>query len=618
MFRRIFLPSATISGTTAKSPRYEDDVGDAAGHLASRFPARRRAGRPSARARRSPRRRPSRRSGPSRGAARRTRRLPSGEIRPITVASSASARRARPQLASRRRARRRRSPRRARSPRPCRGVAGDHPQLHALARKNSTVSARRWRSSSASTTSPSGSRPRGRRRTARANRAAPPRGPARPPAAPFGAASSSEREQLGCAEHASASRRDGPRSSAAPRRTARTPRVAAGLRRERRTRSRGASRSPRESSQRSAPSGSARSSSTPGSGQRRRAGAVRERARSCRDRGRRPTASDSIALSCCASAPRRASCSAAAANVSGRAGTSPSGMNVTKPATAVVTASRIGTSRCQSDATKIRPERHHRRHEHEQKPVHARSSGERGWRNSRASPAIRCAYDWHRRPRVTTNGPAPSTANEPERTSSPDRASTGRDSPVRIDSSSRARRLLEQPVGDDLVARLDAHEIAFDDVLDGNVPAAAVADDRRVRRDERRELGRACASRGAPARSRSRFAITIARNSASCQAPKTSVSAPNDDEDPVEDGEDVRADDAGRRAARRSGQDRASRLEPALRLGLGQARRGHTARVHAVDALAVAGRTSSRSAIAMSPRPGPQATVSRQPSRTRT
>ena len=60
-------------------------------------------------------------------------------------------------------------------------------------------------------------------------------------------------------------------------------------------------------------------------------------------------ASDSIAFSCCASAPRRASCSAAAAKVRLASRISPSGTSVTMPATAVVTASWIAMSRCQSE-----------------------------------------------------------------------------------------------------------------------------------------------------------------------------------------------------------------------------------------------------------------------------
>ncbi len=60
-------------------------------------------------------------------------------------------------------------------------------------------------------------------------------------------------------------------------------------------------------------------------------------------------ASDSIAFSCCASAPRRASCNAAAAKVRLASRISPSGTSVTMPATAVVTASWISMSRCQSE-----------------------------------------------------------------------------------------------------------------------------------------------------------------------------------------------------------------------------------------------------------------------------
>ena len=59
-------------------------------------------------------------------------------------------------------------------------------------------------------------------------------------------------------------------------------------------------------------------------------------------------ASDSTAFSCCASAPRRATASAATAKVTLVSRISPSGMSVTPAATAVDTAWLFGVFRSQS------------------------------------------------------------------------------------------------------------------------------------------------------------------------------------------------------------------------------------------------------------------------------
>ena len=65
----------------------------------------------------------------------------------------------------------------------------------------------------------------------------------------------------------------------------------------------------------------------------------------------------------------------------------------------------------------------------------ALSSGERGWRKRRAV-AVTCAA-WLSAPTaVASKSPAPSTAKEPDSTSSPSRRTTGSDSPVSSDSSS--------------------------------------------------------------------------------------------------------------------------------------------------------------------------------------
>ena len=188
-----------------------------------------------------------------------------------------------------------------------------------------------------------------------------------------------------------------------------------------------------------------------------------------------------------------------------RAGSGPPGTSVTTAATAVGTASCSGVcaprarSRARRRAGTMTPT------SMSSSRLIARSSGERGWRNSRASPAIarRVALRADRgrrrtrpRPRRRTSRSAP-----PRRR----RAATGSDSPVRIDSSSASPSLATQrAVGDDLVARLEQDEVAARRPRRrATARGAAVADDasRSARRAPR--AGRARASRAPPARCRS-------------------------------------------------------------------------------------------------------------------
>ena len=151
--------------------------------------------------------------------------------------------------------------------------------------------------------------------------------------------------------------------------------------------------------------------------------------------------------------------------------------------------------------------------------------------------------------------------------------STGRDSPVRIDSSSAQRRRR---------ARASPSATTWS-------PGCEPRRGRR-RRPRRRATPRAAPSRttvargatSAESRSSARFARTsctipipafatrMPRKSASCHSPNASVSDAGDGEDQVEDREDVGADDARVRAARPCGGARAalgSRRSPRPRRG---------------------------------------------------
>ncbi len=103
-------------------------------------------------------------------------------------------------------------------------------------------------------------------------------------------------------------------------------------------------------------------------------------------------ASDSTALSCWLRAPRRAIRIVATANVTPTRSTRPSGTMVMTPATAVDTDSRSGTSCSMSDQPSSTPKGTIAMPRISTRRSRASSSGERGWRNSRASPTRRSAY----------------------------------------------------------------------------------------------------------------------------------------------------------------------------------------------------------------------------------
>ena len=102
-------------------------------------------------------------------------------------------------------------------------------------------------------------------------------------------------------------------------------------------------------------------------------------------------ASDSTALSCWLRAPRRAIRIVATAYVTATSSTRPSGTIVMTPATAVDTDSRNGLSCSMSDQPSSTPQGIMAIPRISTRRSRASSSGERGWRNSRASPTRRSA-----------------------------------------------------------------------------------------------------------------------------------------------------------------------------------------------------------------------------------
>ncbi len=102
-------------------------------------------------------------------------------------------------------------------------------------------------------------------------------------------------------------------------------------------------------------------------------------------------ASDSTAFNCWLSAPRRAIRPVAIAYVRAVSSTRPSGTIVTTAATAVATDSRKGVSCSISDQPSSSPSGTIAALSSRMSRSSARSSGDRGCRNSRASPTRRSA-----------------------------------------------------------------------------------------------------------------------------------------------------------------------------------------------------------------------------------
>ncbi len=102
-------------------------------------------------------------------------------------------------------------------------------------------------------------------------------------------------------------------------------------------------------------------------------------------------ASDSTAFSCCTSAPRRVMRSAATANARLASRIRPSGMRVTTAAVAVDTVSSAPRWRRASEIPSAPASGTMAASSHSSRRLSASSSGERGWRKRRASPASRSA-----------------------------------------------------------------------------------------------------------------------------------------------------------------------------------------------------------------------------------
>ncbi len=110
--------------------------------------------------------------------------------------------------------------------------------------------------------------------------------------------------------------------------------------------------------------------------------------------------------------------------------------------------------------------------------------------------------------------------------------------------------VLERPVGDDLVARLEPHEVAGDELVDMHPPRVAVANDRRVRRDERREPVERALRADLLHRADPGVRDEDAEEERVLPLAERERHGAGDGEDQVEDREDVGADDARVRAAR--------------------------------------------------------------------
>jgi hypothetical protein len=135
-------------------------------------------------------------------------------------------------------------------------------------------------------------------------------------------------------------------------------------------------------------------------------------------------------------------------------------------------------------------------------------------------------------------------------------------------------RGLQPSVRHDLVARAQPHQIAGDDFLDRDLSRRPVADDGRRRRDQRGEaVERLLGPNLLPnpdcgVREQDREEQRVLPGA------ERERDHPEDEQDQVEEREDVRADDARVRAARRLGLDGAALVEAPLRVGLGEPGRG--------------------------------------------
>ena len=282
-------------------------------------------------------------------------------------------------------------------------------------------------------------------------------------------------------------------------------------------------------------------------------------------------ASDSIAFSCWASAPRLAMRSAATAKVTLVRRISPSGTSVTTPATAVVTASLSGLVGLPQRVPEDGAERHHHGDHHDQEevqsPLERRARMPEG--PGHVCDLLGVAGLADRRHRVEPRALGRERAGTHLVPGKPGHGLRlpGEDRLVQREPV----RLVENAVRDELVAGLDSDQVAGHDLFHLDRAGVAFPHDRRVGRDEGCEpverLLRAPLLEDPDSGVRNedpdeeRVLPVAEREREDAER----------DEDEVEDREDVRPDDARHRPARRRRLDWASFLDQPGRFGLGKA-----------------------------------------------
>ncbi len=145
-------------------------------------------------------------------------------------------------------------------------------------------------------------------------------------------------------------------------------------------------------------------------------------------------ASDSTALSCCASTPRWATLKADTAAVRLISRIRPSGTRLTIAAVRACTRAPAVSTRVRTETVSPAISGTESASSQSRSRSLARSSGERGWRKARAV-AVNRAARLSGPTAVASKSAAPSTANEPDHTGSPGPRTAGSDSPVRLASS---------------------------------------------------------------------------------------------------------------------------------------------------------------------------------------
>ena len=131
----------------------------------------------------------------------------------------------------------------------------------------------------------------------------------------------------------------------------------------------------------------------------------------------------------------------------------------------------------------------------------------------------------------------------------------------------------DRPVGDHLIARREQHDVVDDDLLDLDRADSAVAPHVRVRRDQQREPVERPLRPHLLADPDRRVGDDDPEEQRVARVPEDQRHHPERGEDQVEHRQDVRADDARVRPARRAARGTARAREPPRRLSLASARR---------------------------------------------